>query len=153
MPTNVALTGLARDLEERSLSGKPIRIGLIGCGEMGTDVVTRVTHMKGIEVAAVADRNPDRVKAALNLANGSAEQGKSVSSTDQMSSAIEDGKLAYTDDSLMVAENPLIDVVIDATGIPAVGAEIGLHAMEHGKHLTMMNVEADVCIGPYLKSE
>jgi hypothetical protein len=46
---------------------------------------------------------------------------------------------------------PLIDVVIDATGKPAVGAEIGLTAMEHGKHLVMMNVEADVTIGAYLK--
>jgi predicted homoserine dehydrogenase-like protein len=34
-----------------------------------------------------------------------------------------------------------------------VGAEIGLRAMEHGKHLVMMNVEADVTIGAYLKSE
>ncbi|MDA4831530.1 homoserine dehydrogenase, partial [Enterobacter hormaechei] len=39
------------------------------------------------------------------------------------------------------------------TGVPAVGAEIGLRAMEHGKHLVMMNVEADVTIGAYLKSE
>ena len=46
-----------------------------------------------------------------------------------------------------------IDVVIDATGKPAVGAEIGLTAMEHGKHLVMMNVEADVTIGAYLKRE
>ena len=153
MPTNVALTGLARDLEARSQSGKPIRIGLIGCGEMGTDIITRVTHMQGIEVAAVADRSPERVILALELANGSPELGKAVTSPSDMTVAIESGKLAYTEDALMVAENPLIDVVIDATGVPAVGAEIGLHAMQHGKHLTMMNVEADVCIGPYLKSE
>ena len=47
----------------------------------------------------------------------------------------------------------LIDVVIDATGMPAVGAEIGLSAMERGKHLVMMNVEADVTIGAYLRHE
>jgi len=34
-----------------------------------------------------------------------------------------------------------------------VGAAIGLTAMEHGKHLVMMNVEADVTIGAYLKHE
>ena len=54
---------------------------------------------------------------------------------------------------ISILENDLIDVVIDATGVPAVGAEIGLKAMEHGKHLVMMNVEADVTIGAYLKSE
>lgn len=153
MPTNVELTGLARDLEARAETGKPIRIGLIGCGEMGTDVVTRVAHMKGIEVAAVSDRNVDRVNKALSIAVGSDESGHVVENQNAMTSAIESGKLAIANDSLMVAENPMIDVVIDATGVPAVGAEIGLHAMEHGKHLTMMNVEADVCIGPYLKTE
>ena len=43
--------------------------------------------------------------------------------------------------------------MIDATGVPAVGAEIGLRAMEKGKHLVMMNVEADITIGAYLNSE
>gem|GEM_PF-4431860 len=35
MATNVALTGLARDMQARADSGRPIRIGLIGSGEMG----------------------------------------------------------------------------------------------------------------------
>ena len=42
MSVNVVPTGLARDLLEREQSGKPIRIGLVGSGEMGTDIVTRV---------------------------------------------------------------------------------------------------------------
>ena len=53
--TNVHRIGLARDLYERGQSGKPIRIGLIGCGEMGTDILSQVAHMHGIEVVAVAD--------------------------------------------------------------------------------------------------
>ena len=153
MPTNVALTGLARDLEERANTGKPIRIGLVGCGEMGTDVVTRTAHMNGIEVAAISDRSPENGIRAMEIAYGDAEKGILADSASEITAAIESGKIAITDDSMMLAENPLIDVVIDATGVPAVGAEIGIHAMEHGKHLTMMNVEGDVCIGPYLKSE
>jgi len=153
MPTNVHLTGLAKDLEARAETGKPIRIGLVGCGEMGTDVVTRTAHMKGIEVAAIADPNPANPKKALEIAFGSKDHGLEMATDGQITSAIEQGKIALSQDSMLVAENPLIDVVIDATGVPAVGAEIGIHAMEHGKHLTMMNVEADVCIGPYLKSE
>jgi predicted homoserine dehydrogenase-like protein len=53
----------------------------------------------------------------------------------------------------LLVTNPLIDVVIDATGKPGVAADFDLMAMEHGKHLVMMNVEADVTIGPYLKRE
>lgn len=153
MPTNVALTGLARDLEARADTGKPIRIGLVGCGEMGTDVVTRVAHMKGIEVAAVSDRSVENPLNAMEIAFGDRAKGQIANTTTAITGAIEAGKIAVTEDSMLLAENPLIDVVIDATGVPAVGAEIGLHAMEQGKHLTMMNVEADVCIGPYLKSE
>jgi predicted homoserine dehydrogenase-like protein len=70
-----------------------------------------------------------------------------------MTSAIESGKIAVTGDNDLILSNPLIDVIIDATGIPEVGAETGIKAIEHGKHLVMMNVEADVTIGPYLKAQ
>ena len=63
------------------------------------------------------------------------------------------GKTAITQDAQLVCTSDQIDVVIDATGKPAVGAEIGLTAMEHGKHLVMMNVEADVTIGAYLQGQ
>jgi len=55
MASNVSLTGLGKELEQRAGSGAPIRIGLIGSGEMGTDIVTRAAHMSGIEVAAIAE--------------------------------------------------------------------------------------------------
>ena len=153
MPTNVKLTGLAKDLEERAISDKPIRIGLVGCGEMGTDVISRVAHMQGIEVAAVSDRNLQKITNAMNIAYGREDHCSEVSKISSMTEIIESGKTAITEDSNLIVDNPMIDVVIDATGVPAVGAEIGLQAMENGKHLTMMNVEADVCIGPYLKAQ
>ena len=56
-----------------------------------------------------------------------------------------------TDQADALIQSGHIDVVVDATGVPSVGAEIGLAAMEHGKHLVMMNVEADVTIGSYLR--
>jgi predicted homoserine dehydrogenase-like protein len=153
MPTNVALTGLARDLAEREKSGKPIRIGLIGSGEMGTDIVSRVAQMQGIRIGAIAERRQGAARRAVEIAYQ--EDGHSVeaSSAAAMSTAMEADKVAIVDSSDMIITHDQIDVVIDATGVPAVGAEIGLKAMEHGKHLVMMNVEADVTIGAYLKSE
>ncbi len=56
--TNVALTGLARDLARRADDNKPIRIGVIGSGEMGTDLVTQCMLMRGVEIAAIATRRP-----------------------------------------------------------------------------------------------
>ncbi|THF58973.1 NAD(P)H-dependent oxidoreductase [Ollibium composti] len=153
MSINVAPIGLARDLQERQASGKPIRIGLIGCGEMGTDIVTRVAHMQGIVVGAVAERKVPAALKAAEIAYGEGGHAREVATASAMSETMEAGRIAVTGDADLVIGNDLIDVVIDATGVPAVGAEIGLHAMEHGKHLVMMNVEADVTIGAYLKSE
>lgn len=153
MSINVAPTGLARDLLARADTGKPIRIGLIGSGEMGTDIVTRVAHMPGIEIGAICDLNVARARGAVDIAYRAQGHHRDASGTDELNAAMEQGKVAITSDSGAILNSGLIDVVIDATGVPAVGAEIGLSAMEHGKHLVMMNVEADVTIGAYLKSE
>ena len=153
MASNVSLTGLARDLDERGKSGKPIRIGLIGSGEMGTDIVTRVAHMPGIEIGAISELNLPAASKAVDIAFQETGHAREVSNASAMTAAMEAGKIAVTNDSSLVIGNDLIDVVIDATGVPAVGAEIGLRAMEHGKHLVMMNVEADVTIGCLLKKE
>jgi len=150
--TNVHLTGLARDLKARADSGKPIRIGVIGSGEMGTDLVTQGALMRGIEIAAIATRRPHTAREATVIAYGDDSHAVEAESQSKVSAAIEAGKLAITAVDTMVT-NPLIDVVIDATGKPGVAADYDLMAMEHGKHLVMMNVEADVTIGPYLKHE
>ncbi|CAN7354355.1 NAD(P)H-dependent oxidoreductase [Mesorhizobium sp. LjNodule214] len=153
MTINVAPTGLARDLAERAKFGKPIRIGLIGSGEMGTDIVTAVAHMTGIEIGAISELKLPAAAKAVDVAFQEAGHSREVSSASAMTAAIEAGKVAVTGDADLIINSELIDVVIDATGVPAVGAEIGLRAMEQGKHLVMMNVEADVTIGAYLKSE
>ncbi len=153
MPTNVALTGLAKDLATRADSGKPIRIGLVGAGEMGTDIVSRVAHMCGIEIGAISELKAGAAAKSVKIAYGNADRVQEVSTADAANAAMEQGKVAVTNNVNALLEAGLIDVVVDATGIPAVGAEIGLQAMERGKHLVMMNVEADVTIGAYLRSE
>ena len=150
--TNVHLTGIARDLKARADSGRPIRIGVIGSGEMGTDLVTQGGLMRGIEVAAIATRRPHTARAAMAIAYGDDAHAVEADTDSKVTAAIEAGKMAVTSAETLV-RNPLIDVVIDATGKPGVAADYCLTAMEHGKHLVMMNVEADVTIGPYLKHE
>jgi predicted homoserine dehydrogenase-like protein len=153
MPSNVALTGLAKDLAEREKSGKPIRIGLIGSGEMGTDIVSRVAQMQGIRIGAIAERRQGAARRAAEIAYQEDGHAVEAGSAAAMSKAMENNQIAIVDNADLIIAHDEIDVVIDATGVPAVGADIGLRAMEHGKHLVMMNVEADVTIGAYLKSE
>ena len=153
MPSNVVLTGLAKDLAEREESGKPIRIGVVGAGEMGTDLVTQVVHMQGIEIGVISSRNVENSKKAVEIAYGETGHAVEAHSESDVSRILEMGKIPITSDNSLTIGCGEIDVVIDATGIPDVGAEIGLRAIENGKHLVMMNVEADVTIGPYLKAQ
>ncbi|RYX93540.1 MAG: homoserine dehydrogenase [Comamonadaceae bacterium] len=146
-------SGLAADLLAHEAAGKPIRIGLIGSGMMGTDIVTQVLQMKGIVVAAIADLNVPAAIRALAEAGHAPDAHRVVETAGALEQAITDRRVAITPDAQLVCTSDLIDVVVDATGKPAVGAQIGLVAMEHGKHLVMMNVEADVTIGAYLKHE
>ncbi|MEM9641338.1 MAG: homoserine dehydrogenase [Pseudomonadota bacterium] len=153
MPSNISLTGLAKDLKARADAGQPVRIGLIGAGEMGTDIVTRCAMMDGVDVAAISDLAPAAAHGAVETAYGVTDRSADATSTMALNTIIEGGRSAIASDPSLILESGLIDVVIDATGVPAVGAELGLAAMEQGKHLVMMNVEADVTIGAYLKAE
>ncbi|MFB9122006.1 homoserine dehydrogenase [Paraburkholderia dipogonis] len=150
---NITPSGLAAALQARAQAGKPIRIGLIGSGEMGTDIVTQVQQMEGLEIGAIADLRVDSACDAVRVARQADEGYRVVANARGISEAIESGSIAITEDARAVCTHEQIDVVIDATGKPAVGAQIGLLAMEHGKHLVMMNVEADVTIGAYLRRE
>ena len=62
MTVNMVPTGLARDLAERQYSGRPIQIGLVGSGEMGTDIVTRAAMMDGVDVAAITRTSTRRAR-------------------------------------------------------------------------------------------
>ncbi len=149
----IHLSGIAADLAKLADENKPIQLGIIGAGEMGTDLVTQVMLMKGIEIAAITARRPHTAFDAIKIAYGNDDKGQEVNTPSQMSNALEIGKIAITSDNELMVSTPQIDVVIDATGKPGVAADFILLAMEHGKHIVMMNVEADVTIGRYLKAQ
>jgi predicted homoserine dehydrogenase-like protein len=89
----------------------------------------------GLEVAAVADLAPERARAAC------AEAGW------------DETRIAATtilDSGADLARLDGLDAVIEATGHPAAGASHALAAIEAGRHVVMVTVEADVLCGPAL---
>ncbi len=151
--SNIHLSGIAVDLAKYADENKTIKLGIIGAGEMGTDLVTQVMLMDGIEIAAITARRPHTAFDALTIAYGDDSKGIEVNTRSAMSNALENNKIAITENNELMVTAPQIDVVIDVTGKPGVAADYILLAMEHGKHIVMMNVEADVTIGRYLKSQ
>ena len=147
------MLSLSADLQARAAAGRPVTVGLAGAGQMGTDIVCQIEQMPGLRLGAVADLRPDIVEAAFAIAGIGAERVARASSSRAIDNAVEAGKIAIVEDAALMAEAGRIDVVIDATGNPNVGASLCLALFRGGKHVVMMNVECDVTIGRYLAAE
>lgn len=61
------MIGLNEELAAREAAGRPVRIGMIGAGQMGVDVVAEVNMMKGIDVIVVADIDKKRAREAYRI--------------------------------------------------------------------------------------
>ena len=143
--------GLAEAMAAREDEGRPVRVAVIGAGEMGTDLVTAIARMRGMDLAVLVDRRLASWKAALAIAGLPEDHGVVCESEVDVVRAVEAGRMAVVPDASLALACPLVDCVIDATGVPAAGAEYGLRILDAGKHLVMMNVEADVTIGAWLQ--
>ncbi len=133
-------------LRQRASAGKPVRVGLIGAGKFGSMYLSQARRTEGIHVAAIADLYPQRSRDAL-LQLGWPAQALRASSFDE---ALKHGSTYVTDDAAALIESHAVEVVIDATGSPAAGIAHVLRCCEHGKHIVMVNVEADALAGPLL---
>jgi predicted homoserine dehydrogenase-like protein len=143
---------LSEALYERERSGRPVRVGLIGSGQMGTDILVQVAGMTGIEVVAVCDR-PERIDAAVAIAGPNCRQPLVARNARDVAQAMAHGRLAAVPTPDLVCKAQGVDVVVDATGSPGAGAAIALDAIAARKHVVMMNVEADVTVGAYLAEQ
>ena len=144
---------IAEALAGREAAGKPVRVGLVGVGQMGTDIVVQIAQMQGIAVVAAAEVTTERVEAAAAMSGPRCAKPLVCATAADMSRAIAAGRLAVAQSAELVCWAPEVDVVIDATGNPNVGANVALTAIAAKKHIVMMNVEADVTIGAYLAAE
>ncbi len=122
-------------LAARSEAGKHVRVALIGAGKFGSMFLSQVPHIEGLEVAAIADLDPDRARAACR--NVGWDEARIA-------------RTRFVDDGRAAAQADGVEVVLEATGHPAAGARHALAAIEAGRHVVMVNVEADVLVGPVL---
>ena len=133
-------------LQARAAAGKPLRVGLIGAGKFGSMYVAQAKHTPGIHIVAIADLAPQRARLAFVRTGWPAERIGARS----FDSAQRDGTTFITDDASTLIAAPEIDIVIDATGNPEAGTRHALACCANGKHVVMVNVEADALAGPLL---
>lgn len=138
------------ELKKREANNNKIKVGLVGAGQMGTDIASLSASMPGLDIAAVADIKLENAKKSYSLAGKRNDDIYESSSRTEIEDYVAQNKAVITADSQLITEVENIDVIIDATGIPEVGAELGLNSIMNGKDIVMMNVEADVVVGPIL---
>ena len=137
---------LHRLLLARAAQRRPLRVALVGAGKFGAMYLAQARHTPGIHVVAIADLAPERARASLARVGWPAEQYGAAS----LAEAQRAGTTCVTDDTPAVIAAPEVEIVIDATGHPAAGIRHALACCEHGKHIVMVNVEADALAGPLL---
>lgn len=137
---------LYRLLKQRESDNKPLRVALLGAGRIGSMFMSQVPRTPGIRLVGVADLAPDRARAALTRVGWPASALNAASTGE----ALRAGKVFFTDDAEALIASPEVDIVIDATGQAAAGIGHALACCEHGKHIVMVNVEADALAGPLL---
>jgi predicted homoserine dehydrogenase-like protein len=137
---------LHRMLQQRAAERRPLRVALIGAGKFGSMYLAQARHTPGIHIVAVTDLVPDRARASLARVGWAREAYGAKS----LAEAGAHGTTCVTDDAPAVIGAPEVEIVIDATGHPAAGIRHALACCTHGKHIVMVNVEADALAGPLL---
>jgi predicted homoserine dehydrogenase-like protein len=122
-------------LKQREADERPVRVGLIGAGKFGSMFLAQIPTTPALTVTVIADLDPAQATARC----------KEVGWDETRITAT-----SFIDDAEQMIKSDKVDVVVEATGHPAAGIKHALLCAEHGKHVVMVNVEADVLAGPYL---
>lgn len=137
---------LSQLLAQHEANQGPVRIVLIGAGKFGSMVLAQARFIPGLHVAAVVDLDGDKVRAAMERVGWPPEQSTAATPGE----AISKGTTCISKNLGEVLSYDEIDCVVEATGNPIAGVRHALQAIDAGRHIVMVNVEADVLCGPLL---
>lgn len=137
-------------LQHRARENNPIRVAMIGAGFMGRGIALQIlSSVPGMRLVAIANRHLEGAHRAYSAAGAS--EIVTVETPDQLAAAMREGRYAITEDALLLCRAEGIDAIIEVTGAVEFGAQVVLTAIEHRKHVVMMNAELDATLGPILK--
>ncbi|GAA4438063.1 NAD(P)-dependent oxidoreductase [Pontibacter saemangeumensis] len=137
-------------LAKRQAENKPVRVAMVGAGFMGRGIALQICkYTQGMELVAIANRDTAKAKQAYTQAD--VLEVQEVNNVAQLEENIRNGKYSITGDAILLCEAEGIDAIIEVTGAVEFGTNVALRAIQHGKHIIMMNAEVDGTVGPILK--
>jgi len=141
---------LIRKLKQRQAEGRPVSVGVIGCGQMGSGLAHTINNIEGMAVRAIADVDVNRGVTTFLEMGVPREAIRSVETVSQLQDALAAGQSVVLTDAEMLTEAERIEANVEVTGVPDVGARIALRSIENRKPIIMLNVETDITVGAYL---
>ena len=135
--------------ELRRLEANPAKVGVVGVGRMGRGIADQIATMRGMKVRALADLDVERACRAFTENGWSREDVVVTEHAGEALDALRAGRVVATPDASLVPQLEL-DAVVESTGHPGVGARVASECIAHRRHIVMLNVEADVVVGPIL---
>jgi predicted homoserine dehydrogenase-like protein len=133
-------------LAARHDAGRPVRVGLIGAGKFGSMILAQARFIEGYHIVGVADLDVDKARGSFKRTGWDDRQYAAPT----MAQAVQTGTTCITDDVAALLACGDIECIIEATGHPLAGTRHALAAIDAGKHVIMVNVEADVLCGAVL---
>ncbi|MGM0878790.1 MAG: NAD(P)H-dependent oxidoreductase [Bacillota bacterium] len=127
-----------QQLLERERANEPIKVGVIGAGQMGFGMIAQISTIPGMSVTGISDINLEAARRAEDFYQSHTAKKESI---------------IVTNDFREVIQSPNVEVIVDATGVPEVGANISLEALIAKKHLVLLNVEVDITIGSIMHQQ
>ncbi|MDA8194891.1 MAG: SAF domain-containing protein [Thermaerobacter sp.] len=144
------MSHITQDLAARAAAGHPITVAVVGAGQMGRGLVSSLETIRGMQAAMVIDVEAERAINALTRAGVPREQIKVSDGAEQAARWLAEGlRVVATDADHIPAQG--IEAVVEATGVPEVGARVALDTIGRGQHIILLNVETDVTVGRILK--
>jgi predicted homoserine dehydrogenase-like protein len=140
---------IRQKLLRRHAADTPIKVGWVGAGRMITGAICQTALMKGMRNAVICDIRADAAIRAFEINGVKKKDIVIADDPGAANDAIRARKPVIMQDSRLMPELE-VDCVVEGTGIPEVGAEVAFRCIQGGKHIIMLNVEADVVIGPIL---
>lgn len=136
-------------LAKREAEGNPVQVALVGAGYIGQGVVRQIEkYVEGMRVAGISNRTLSKARKAYQEAGIEPLIAQNVN---EVEDAINKGKYVVVEDPFLLCKAEGIDVIIEATGDVEFSARVAMKAIEHHKHIVLMNAELDATVGPMLK--
>lgn len=137
-------------LARRAAQGKPIRVGMVGAGFMGSGIALQIAQsVPGMQICAIAARQTDQARKVFE-ASRKGEAVRVTQSVDDVSRAIRENAPVVTQDPAVMAAAKGLDAIIEVTGSMDYALRGVEMAISTGKHVVLMNAELDGTIGPLL---